>query len=54
MTRRGLDVALKTQQIFTAATRGSLNFDAFLSVHLLSKVMEANYCKHIHRIANGE
>lgn len=39
---REVDAALKTQQIFSAATRGSLNFDALLSVQLLSKVMEAN------------
>lgn len=50
----GFDVALKARQIFTAATRGSLNFDALLPVQLLSKVMEANYCTRIHRIANGE
>lgn len=37
-----VDAALKTQQIFSAVTRGSLKFDALLSVQLLSKVMEAN------------
>lgn len=35
VSKRGLDVALKTEQIFTAATRGSLNFDALLSAALI-------------------